>query len=82
MDVLLLGIVTALNLIFVKVKFEKGRWEDAIFDLFTLVVLTIVFSGSYGGLVIATVTSLIISVYLFFSPPTFGKKIRAFFGRF
>lgn len=79
---LVIGIVTALNLIFVKVKFEKGRWEDGIFDLITLVLLTFVFSGSYAGLVVATITSLIISIYLFFSPPKFARKIRAFFGSF
>lgn len=79
---LVIGIVTALNLIFVKVKFEKGRWEDGIFDLVTLVLLTFVFSGSYAGLVVATITSLIISIYLLFSPPKFARKIRAFFGSF
>jgi hypothetical protein len=71
MEFLIIGIVTALNLIFVKKKFELKRYEDGIFDLFLLVVVTIIFGGSYGGLVVGMVSSLIISIYLFASPPKF-----------
>lgn len=79
---MIIGVATALNLIFIKVKFEKGRWSDAIFDLFTLILLAVVFSGSYSGVVVATITSLIISIYLFISPPKFTNKMREFFNSF
>ena len=71
MEFLVIGIVTALNLIFIKMKFEKRRYEDGIFDLALLALLTVVFGGSYGGLVVGTVTSLVISIYFYASPPRF-----------
>lgn len=67
---LLIGIVTALNLMFVKMKFDRKRYEDGALDLLVLVALSFVFGGSFGGLVVATVSSLMISIYLYFSPPT------------
>jgi hypothetical protein len=70
-EFLVIGIVTALNLIFIKMKFEKKRYEDGIFDLGILALLTVVFGGSFGGLVVGTVTSLVISIYLYSSPPKF-----------
>lgn len=74
MEFLIIGIVTALNLIFIKTKFNKGRYEDGLLDLFILIALAAVFAGSYSGLVVATVSSMIISIYLYFSPPTFLTK--------
>ena len=79
MEVLLIGIVTAINIIIVKMKFERRRWEDATLDLTLLVIITLVFGGSYAGLVVGTVASMVISIYLYASPPTFTKDIaRAF----
>lgn len=71
MEFLVIGIVTALNLIFIKMKFEKHRYEDGIFDLAILALLTVVFGGSYGGLVVGTVASLVISIYFYANPPKF-----------
>ena len=71
MEFLVIGIVTALNLIFIKIKFEKHRYEDGLFDLGLLALLTVVFGGSYGGLVVGTVTSLVISIYFYANPPKF-----------
>lgn len=71
MEFLVIGVVTALNLIFIKKKFELKRYEDGFFDLFLLVVITMVFSGSYGALVVGMVASMIISIYLYANPPKF-----------
>ncbi len=79
MEILLIGIVTALNLIFIKFKFDRSRWEDGFLDLMLLMILSFIFGGSYAGLVVATITSLIISIYLFFSPPRFTRRLRTFF---
>ena len=75
MEVLIIGIVTAINLIVIKMKFEQKRWEDASLDLGLLIVVALVFGGSYAGLVVGTIASMIISLYLYASPPTFTKPL-------
>lgn len=45
--------------------------EDAVFDTALFIVMAGMFQGSYGGMVVAMIASLIISVYLWASPPTF-----------
>lgn len=79
MELLIIGVVTFLNLLFIKVKYERKRYEDAFFDLALLVLLSLVFGGSFSGLVVATVTSLLLSIYFFFSPPTFFRNMIAHF---
>lgn len=76
MEFLVIGVVTALNLIIIKIKMDKKRYEDGIFDLLLLILITVVFSGTYGGLVVGTIGSMFISLYLFASPPKFftGKN--------
>lgn len=75
MEFLIIGIVSALNLIMIVHKFKKGRIEDGIFDSLLFVLLATLFSGTYAGMVVAMVSSLIISVYLWNSPPKFFKTI-------
>lgn len=72
---LIIGVVTGLNLMFVKMKFDRKRYEDGVLDLLVLVALSFVFGGSFSGLVVATVSSLIISIYLFISPPKLLTKL-------
>ncbi len=71
MEFLLVGIVSALNLIVIIQKFKRGRVENGIFDTVLFTLLSLMFSGSYGGMIIAMISSLIISIYLWFSPPEF-----------
>jgi hypothetical protein len=75
MEFLIIGIVSALNLIVIVHKFKKGRIEDGIFDSVLFALMAMMFSGSYGGMVVAMISSLIISIYLWSSPPTFFKNI-------
>lgn len=76
MEFILIGIVSAFNLIIIKVKLEKKRYEDAVFDLSLMTLLAFLFSGSYGGMVVAMVASLAISIYLLASPPKFTAALR------
>lgn len=69
LEFLIIGIAVAFNIIVIKWKFDKGRTADAITDLCLFIVVTFVFSGSYGALVVGTVASALISIYLFISPP-------------
>lgn len=66
---LVIGIATAFNFLILKWKFEHGRFADAFLDITTLTILSFLFSGSYGGLVVATVASAFISLYLLAFPP-------------
>jgi len=69
---LVVGLVTALNLIIIKFKFEAGRYGDVALDAMSLVVLSALFGNTLGGFVITMVASLCISIYLFVFPPSFG----------
>jgi len=73
MEFLIIGIATAFNFIVLKMKVEQKRYEDATLDFITLVILSFIFGGSYAGMVVATVASAIISVYLYVSPPKLGE---------
>ena len=62
MEFLLIGIATAFNILIIKRKLELKRFEDGAMDAVILITLAGVFGGSYGGLVVATISSAIISV--------------------
>jgi hypothetical protein len=68
MEILIMGIALAFNILIVLWKFQRNRVSDAIVDAGLLVLIAIVFSGSTASLMIGTVASAIISVYLLFSP--------------
>ena len=82
MEFLIIGIVVAANIVFIKMKFDKGRLEDAIFDSILLAIVTLLFSGSYAGLVVATIASLLISIFLLASPPKFFSGQDGLFAKF
>ena len=75
MEFFIIGIVSALNMILIVHKFKKGRVEDGIFDTLFFICVTVVFSGSYAGMVVAMIASLIISIYLLANPPTFFREL-------
>ena len=70
MQILIIAVATAGNLIIIKWKFEHDRNEDALLDATILILLAIVFGKTIAGLQIATITSVIVSLYLLISPPT------------
>ncbi len=82
MELLVIGIIVALNIIIVMLKVRHSRTADAILDASLLLLVTIVFGGSYAGLVVATVASLIISIYLFLHPPIFFSGKDGWFTKF
>ena len=70
----IIGFAVAFNCLVIKHKLEKQRWADGLLDAALLVVLSVLFMGSFGGLVVATIASALISVYLYIFPP----KLPAF----
>lgn len=69
MELFIIGFIVAANIIFILFKLKKNRTADAILDIMLLILITAVFSGSYASLVVGTVASLIISIYLYANPP-------------
>lgn len=76
MEFVIIGLVTAFNLLVIKAKFARKRYEDGTFDLVFMLTVVVLFSGSYGGMVVAMIASLAISLYLFASPPSFTKNFK------
>ena len=68
----IIGIVTAINLIILKFKFEQGRYGDLALDFLAIATLSAFFGQTLGGMVIAMTSSLIISIYLYIFPPNFA----------
>ena len=77
MEFLSIGIVSALNLIIIVTKFRLNRVEDGIFDTVLFAFLAILFSGSYGGMVVAMIGSFIVSLYLLIWPPKFFRTMMS-----
>lgn len=75
MEFLIIGLAVAANIVFIKMKFEKKRFEDGVFDTILLILITIIFGGSYAGLVVGTIASAFISLYFYASPPKFISEI-------
>ena len=69
MEFILIGLAVAANVLFVLFKYERKRYPDATLDLILLIVIAMLFSSSYGALVVGTIASLIISIYLYANPP-------------
>lgn len=68
-SLLAMGVAAAFNVIIIKWKLENSRISDALLDASVLVILALVFGGTLGGMVIATVSSAIVSLYLLAFPP-------------
>lgn len=69
MEYILIGITVFFNIAIIMWKFERNRYADASLDTALLVLVALLFSGSYGALVVGTVASALVSLYLLVSPP-------------
>lgn len=69
---LIMGLAAAFNILVIKWKIEHERYADAGLDTAILIIFTMVFGGTLGGMVIATVGSAIVSLYLLAFPPKFS----------
>jgi len=64
-----LGVALAFNFLIIKYKLEHNRTSDAALDAGLLVLIGVVFSSTITGLMIGTIASAIISLYLLAFPP-------------
>jgi uncharacterized protein (DUF983 family) len=69
MELIIIGLVTAANILILKIKAEQNRWADLFFDISVLLFLSYMFFGTLGGLTVAMVSSFVVSIYLYFYPP-------------
>ena len=77
MELLMMAVATVLNFIFIKHKLEKERYADVLFDVAVLALLSALFAGTMGGMVIAMIASALMSIYLYFFPPRFLSNMFA-----
>lgn len=68
MQVLIIGFAVAANLIIVIRKAQSGNYLNALIDGTLLALVAIFFSMSTNALIIGTIGSLIVSIYLSFFP--------------
>lgn len=77
MEFVIIGIAVFFNIAVIKWKYDKARYADAGLDFVCLVAVSILFSGSYAALVVGTIASALVSIYLLVSPPKLpAKKAR------
>ena len=69
MEIILIAIAVVSNFIFLKYKWEKARFLDFFTDVAVLLTLSYLFAGTATGMIIALVSGMIMSVYLWFYPP-------------
>lgn len=69
MEFAIIGFAVFFNIAFIKWKFDRRRYLDACLDTFLMIVVMILFSGSYSALVVGTLASALVSIFLFVSPP-------------
>jgi len=74
--IIVFAVATFANITIVYFKLRHNQIQNAIVDLSVLIALTYVFGGSTAGLAIATLTSAMFSIYLFFDPPEINLPSR------
>jgi len=75
MEAIIMGLAVAFNLMVIKYKIEHKRFSDGIMDLSMLILIGIFFSSSTEALMIGTMASAFISIFLYFNPPKFQFPI-------
>ena len=65
---LLIGIAASFNFIIILKKIQMGRNTDAVLDFIALFLLSMMFGSTLGGMMIATIASATISVFLMTQP--------------
>ena len=74
MDLIILGLAVAANLIIVLHKAQKGQYLNALIDGTLLGLVAVFFSVSTAALIIGTIGSLVVSLYLIKFPFTIKPR--------
>ena len=73
MEILIAAVATAFNLIVILMKANHDREAEAFLDAALFALIIYITAGSQGRMIIGVISSSMISIYLFFSPPKFLK---------
>lgn len=69
MELLMIGLVSALNIIIIRIKWRAERYADSTTDALIMAGFATAFKGTTSGMTVAMIASLVISLYLFIYPP-------------
>ena len=75
-SILIFSIAMFGNIVVIYWKIKRGNAPNALLDFVILAILTYIFGGSTAGLAIATITSALFSIYLFFDPISIDTSDR------
>jgi len=70
----IIGIAVAFNIIIIMWKFKHNRIMNAIIDASALMAVAVIFGGSFNALVVGTIGSSIVSIYLLIIDKPTKKK--------
>lgn len=76
MEFVVIGLAASFNLFIIYLKIEKKKFINAALDVLALVILSSMFGQFAGGMVIATVASAVISLFLMIKNPTLDKTLQ------
>ena len=78
MDLIIIGLAVAANLIIVLRKAQAGQYLNALIDGTLLGLVAVFFSVSTAALIIGTIGSLVVSLYLIKYPFTMrGSNVQS-----
>ena len=73
MEFILFGIMTAFNFGIILSKLQKKQYLNALIDAIIMVVICVLFSGSFAALATGMTASAIFSLYLIWKKPTLAS---------
>lgn len=73
MEFILFGVMTAFNFGIILSKIQKRQYLNAVIDAMIMVVICVLFSGSFAALATGMTASAIFSLYLIWKKPTLAS---------
>ena len=73
MEFILFGVMTAFNFGIILSKLQKKQYLNATIDAMIMVVICVLFSGSFAALATGMTASAIFSLYLIWKKPTLAS---------
>ena len=75
MEFILFGLATAFNFGVLIRKLRLSRYFDAFIDASAMIIICILFNGSFSALATGMVASMAFSIYLYFFPVHFPRLL-------
>lgn len=72
---LFLGLAVSFNFIVIIRKYRLKRYFDSFLDCSIFTIICFLFSGTFSALVLGTIASMFVSIYLYFNPVTLAMIV-------